>query len=34
MAKAGTFLYTVFTCGNANSKHAMLMNGVIIEISQ
>jgi len=34
IAKAGTFLYAVFTCGEANSKHAMLMNGVSVEISQ
>jgi len=34
ISKAGTFLYTVFTFGDANSEHAMLMNGVIVEISQ
>jgi len=33
IAKAGTF-HAVFTCGEANSKHAMLMNGVSVEISQ
>ena len=35
---AGTFLYIyinrVSTCGDANSKHAMLMNGASVEISQ
>jgi len=35
---AGTFLYiyiyTVSTCGDANSKYTMLMNGASVEISQ
>jgi len=40
LTMAGTFLYiyiytnTVSTCGDANSKHAMLMNGASVEISQ
>jgi len=38
ITKAGTFLYiyinTVSTCGDANNKHAMLMNGASVEISQ
>jgi len=36
LTMAGTFLYInrVSTCGDANSKHAMLMNGVSVEISQ
>ena len=28
------YINTVFTFGDANSKHAMLMNGIIVEISQ